>query len=67
MVLSAHSDTSYLSESKSRSRARGHFFMSNNSPILANNRAVVTISQIIKAVMSFAEEAELGALFINFR
>ena len=41
--------------------------MSNNSPIPANNGAVVTTSQIIKAVISSAEEAELGALFINCR
>ena len=41
--------------------------MSNNSPILANNGNVVTISQIIKAVMSSAAEVELGALFINCR
>ena len=67
MVLSAHSDASYLSASKARSRARGHFFMSNNSPIPANNGAIVTISQIIKAVMYSAAEAELGALFINCR
>ena len=44
MVLSAHSDTSYLSESKARSRAGGHFFMSNDSPIPTNIGAVVTIS-----------------------
>ena len=41
--------------------------MSNDSPIFANNRSVVTISQIIKAVVSSTEEAELGALFINCR
>ena len=41
--------------------------MSNDSPIPANNEAVVTFSQIIKAVMSSAAEAELGALFINCR
>ena len=41
--------------------------MSNNSPIPANNGAVVTISQIIKAVMSSAAEVGLGALFINCR
>ena len=41
--------------------------MSNNSPIPANNGAVVTISQIIKALMSSAAEAELGDLFINCR
>ena len=63
MVRSSHSDASYLSESKARSRDGGHFFMSNNSTITANNGDVVTISQIIKAVMSSAAEAELGDLF----
>ena len=67
MVLLVHSDASYLSESKTRSRAGGHFFMYKNSLIPANNGAVFTISQIIKAVISSAEEAELGALFINCR
>ena len=67
MVLSAHSNASYLSESKTRSRAGGYFFMSNGSPIPANNRSFITISQIIKSVMSSAAEAELGALFINCR
>ena len=41
--------------------------MSNDSPIPANNGAIVTIYQIIKSVMSSAAEAELGALFINCR
>ena len=41
--------------------------MSNDSPITANNGAVATISQIVKAVMSSAAEAELGALFISCR
>ena len=42
------------------------FFMSADSPDTPNNSAVLTIAQIIKAVMSSAAEAELGALFINF-
>ena len=46
IVLSAHSDASYLSESKAISRAGGHFLISNDSAIPANNIAVVTISQI---------------------
>ena len=41
--------------------------MSNDSSDMQNNGAVLTVSQIIKAVMSSAAEAELGALFINFR
>ena len=41
--------------------------MSNNSAIPPNNVAVINIAQIIKSIMSSAEEAKLGALFINYR
>ena len=39
--------------------------MSSNVDVPPNNGAIHTISQIIKAVMSSAAEAEIGALFIN--
>ena len=39
--------------------------MSNNTVLPTNNGAVLTMAKIIKAVMSSAAEAELGALFIN--
>ena len=41
--------------------------MSKDDAIPANNGAIRTVSQIIKAVMSPAAEAKLGALFINCR
>ena len=41
--------------------------MSNDSADLPNNRAVLVVAQIIKAVMSSAAEAELGTLYINCR
>ena len=41
--------------------------MSNKDPIPNNNGLILTISQIIKAVMSSAVEAEIGTLFINCR
>ena len=47
--------------------AGGHFFMSNNSTDPPNNGAVLVISKIIKAIMSSAAEAKLGAMFINCR
>ena len=65
MVLNIHSDASYLSENNARSRAGGHHFLLTNKENPANNGAVLNISQIIKAFMSSAAEAELGALFIN--
>ncbi len=60
-----HSNPSYLLEPKARSRAGGHMFMAGTEEIPINNGAVLNILQIIKAVMSSAVEAELGALFIN--
>ena len=41
--------------------------MSDDSAVLPNNGSVLTITQIIKAVMSSAAEAELGSIFINCR
>jgi hypothetical protein len=67
MVLAVHSDASYLSEPKARSRAGGHFFLSDNSIFPANNGAVLNIAQIIRNVMSSAAEAEIGAMYINAR
>jgi hypothetical protein len=52
MVLAIHSDASYLSEPKARSRAGGHFFMSENVVDPPDNGAVHTVAKIIKAVMS---------------
>ncbi len=65
MKLAIHSNASYLLEPKARSRAGGHMFMAGTEEIPINNGAVLNILQIIKAVMSLAAEAELGALFIN--
>jgi hypothetical protein len=65
MVLAGHSNPSYLSETNARSQAGGQFFMSNNDALPPNNGAVLTFAQIIKAVMSSAVEAEIGALYIN--
>ena len=67
MVLAGHSDASYLSESKARSRAGGHFFLAADTTYPDNNGAVLTVAKIIKAVMSSAAETELGALYINCR
>ncbi len=67
MVLAVHSNASYLSEPAARSRAGGHFFCSSNVDDPPNNGAVLNVSKILKAVMSSAAEAELGALYINAR
>jgi hypothetical protein len=66
MKLVIHSDASYLSERKARSRAGGHFFLTKkHNDTDPDNGAVLNVAQVIKSVMSSAAEAELGALFIN--
>jgi hypothetical protein len=65
MILAVHSDASYLSETKACSRAGGHFFLSEDDLSPRNNGVVLTLTQIIKPVMSSATDAELGALYIN--
>ena len=67
MILATHSDASYLSEPKARSRAGSHFFLSSNADIPPNNGAILNIAHIIKHVMASATEAELAALFITAR
>jgi hypothetical protein len=67
MILRMHSDGSYLSESCTRSRTGGHFFLGSNNHYNSkeSNGAILTISQIIKNVMASAVKAECGALVIN--
>jgi hypothetical protein len=65
MILAVHSDASYLSKALARSQVGGHFFCSKDSKNPCNNGAVHNVSKILKAVMSSAAKAELGALYIN--
>jgi hypothetical protein len=65
MVLAVHSDASYLSEPMAQSRVDSHFFCSSNIDNPLDNGVVLNISKILKAVMSSAVEAKLGALYIN--
>ena len=64
MILAVHRYASYLSKPKAHSRAGGHFFLSSDTQIPANNGAILNIAHIIKNVMSLATEAELAALYI---
>ena len=67
MTLVAHSDAGYNNMPGARSRAGGHVFLSKNEDIPPPNGSILNIAEIIKAVMSSAAEAELGALYINAR
>ena len=64
MVLAAHFDASFLSEPKSRSRARGHIFLSEDDPSPRTNGPLLSIARVMRSVYSPASEAETGALYI---
>jgi hypothetical protein len=68
MILNIHSDASYLSAPKARSRAGGYFFLGSlprdSDPIKLNGAIHITCT-ILKLVAASAAEAELGALFLN--
>jgi hypothetical protein len=72
MILHIHSDASYLSPTESRSQYAGYLFLKiiigNKAPVPDTpapplNAPVQVNSGIIKAILSLAAEAELGALF----
>ena len=68
MILNIHSDASYLSESRARSRVAGMFFLGSTlkkgQPIQLNG-SIFVFSGILKFVVASAAEAELAALFLN--
>jgi hypothetical protein len=63
MILCAHAFAGFYNESKGRSQAGAHFFVSENHPFPKHNGLVFSISQIMKFVMSSAAKAKtkLGA------
>jgi hypothetical protein len=71
MILHIHSDASYLSVSKARSRVGGYFYLSNNVSDLPDapppplNGPIHVNSTVLKSVLASAAEAEVGGLFYN--
>ena len=64
-ILALHSDGSHLSEADSKSRASGHFYLTNKDGRDTNNGAILALSKIIKHVMGSASETEMASLFYN--
>ena len=69
LVLFVHSDASYASETNSRSRAGGFFYLgwrhiSGNNQI---NGGLGSLSKIMPNVLSSAAESEYASLFMNAR
>ena len=70
MILNVHSDASYLSKSRARSRIAGYFFMGSTpvdgTPIKMNGNIFVNCGTL-KFIVASVAEAELGALFVNMK
>lgn len=52
-------------KARHRVNGAGQHYLSENKKIPLNNGFIFNVTEIVKAVMSSAAEAELGALFIN--
>jgi hypothetical protein len=68
MQLKIHSDASYLSEPKDKSRIGGYFYLGNNTnsrlkPL--SNCPLLCHTTVLKHVVPSVAEAEFGALFVN--
>eukprot|EP00957_Ditylum_brightwellii_P019957 1506629-Ditylum_brightwellii.AAC.1 len=75
MVLHINSNASFMSEMQARSRAGGHFFLSDASPnpsrppqgLVPLSGPVHTVCEVIHNVMASTADAEIGALYSNTR
>ena len=68
MVMNINSNASYLSETNSRSRSCGHFFMGwmpKNDELIQLNGAFYVNTTILRFVVASVVEAKLGVLFHN--
>jgi hypothetical protein len=63
MVLSVHTDASYLSKPGGNSKVAGHLYLSNCNEKDFNNGAILTLLTIIKHIMSLASKVKLAALY----
>jgi hypothetical protein len=68
MQLKIHSDASYLSEPRTKSRIGGYFFLGNSKhsrcPSLSSGSLMFQY-MVLKHIVSSISEAEYGALFVN--
>ena len=65
MIMTAHFDAGFNNETKARSRAGSHIFISENELIPRWNGPILIIAQMMKYVMSLVAEAKVGALFLT--
>ena len=67
MLLALHSDASYLSEPDAKIRADGKLYSGRLNYESFYNGTILTLSKIIKHVMTSASKAETAELLYNFK
>ena len=60
MILAGHSDAGFNNETRARSRAGAHIFLSEKKSIPRWNGPLLTIAQITKYAVSSAAESEMN-------
>ena len=65
MLLALHSDASYLLEPDAKIRAARHSYLGRLNNEAFDNRTILTLSNIIKHVMTSDSESETAVLFYN--
>jgi hypothetical protein len=68
MELKIHSDSSYLSEPKAKSRIGGYFYLEKKSNLSAppiTNGPLLCHTTVLKHVVSLVADDEFGAIFVN--
>lgn len=66
MILHIHTDASYLSAPKARSRAGGYHYLGDGTlDSTTHDGPIHVLASILRNVMSSAAEAEIGAAFLN--
>ena len=68
MILNVHSDASYLSEPRAKSRVAGVYFIGDvpeDGKQLLLDENIFIVCSILKFVVASAVEAELGASLMN--
>ena len=64
MILTIHSDASYLSVPRARSRVGGYLSLGRNTS-REHNGPIHCDATILKNIMASTAEAEIGALYVN--
>ena len=65
--MAVHSDASDLLKKEAKSRAGGHFNLTNKNDEHLKNGSILTLYSIIKHIMASSSDDDLASLFYNYK